>query len=486
MAINIKENIVMAQGLFILWNKIKYKSLFVPTVLLCSLVWCTLAQGQNLGTHAGEEELNPSELPTDRKQVKTSPGFTWNPLSQANGQKEGADKGWESDQQSTTGMGTSLVPVIQDPILKPTVPCDIPHGVDILHIPVSSWTDSDWFTKKKQEILHTVEDKAQDAFHFITGTVNQWINGEKMTPAKKDEEDTFLPVVSEIVEKRAYAHFVLAQIIQQNPQSAVFHEWTTQLMDNRRLDYFKYTFEIADGVKEPEQIKENPTMKSLFQVVNSQFSDGFPPSFHALTKGQKETLSILGGVWTLFFLYELPVIFPALSERDYQTIFFDIADMHHMDLERCGYNNMTIICSNIINIVHNNFQLRAFKASTLARRVRNFRSLFPSPLAELNQRVGPAEPISRVLPLEQGNDATLEGFLATPTRVGDETNTFQAHQKPSVILAYADYSESFEPDDKINSLNKEPFKVLSSYWSSSDHFYSLPKECLFPPTKLEP
>ncbi len=406
-----------------------------------------------------------SELPQDRQSVPTTPAFKWEvvvPKEKPHqpGEKP-APESKEPPNQQRDPAETTSPPTPQPPEGMASVDhCDVPAGVDILHIPVQSWTDSDWFTKTRQELLNKVEDKALDAFDFIQGKVTQLINGEKQAEWE-GEDDISSSVVSEIVEKRAYAQFMLVQIIRQNPQSAVFHEWTTQLYDNRRLYYFKYAIEVADGVRQPEQVKDNSTMEHLFQLVNSQFPSGLPDSYDSLTKGQKETLSIVGGVYTLFFLYDLPVIFPALTDQDYQTI-FDKAGIHKLEFERCGYNSIAPVCSDVVSAVHKNFQLSNLKAIGFFRKVQSFLALFSSRFDELPTSM------AQELPKSYGED------------------DFPADQKPHVILAYDNYSRSSDPGHDETADKGEAFNILSSYWTPSDHFYSLPEECLSLPGKMEP
>ena len=116
----------------------------------------------------------------------------------------------------------------------------------------------------------------------------------------------------DVVEKTAYSQFRLAQLIQKNPNSFVFHEFATQIYDSRDIDY------PPIQIQHPHQLLywKNPGPEHLFQLVNHQFPDGLPESYNDLTGEQKYTLYIVGGTHTLFFLGELPTIYPSISEED--------------------------------------------------------------------------------------------------------------------------------------------------------------------------
>ena len=418
---------------------------------------------------------DPTEpLPADRK--KDVPAFEWVRGPDPDLEPE-LDTGKNSDTDIPSLKGTATGPLGSVSLSGLPSACEIPEGVNVLHVPVQSWTENAEFMKKKQKFLKKMKDNTQSTVDFFRQGANRLLDhfvkkdeepatesastgAQNVAQLQESEETVFLPKVSEIVEKRAYAHFRLMEIITANPQAVVFHEFTTQVVDSRMLGDLDYASSVESGIERPEQLPdiESRTQEHLFQLVNSQFVNGIPQTFNELNKEQKETLAIVGGVHTLFFLYELPVIFPALPYVEYIYLLKHL-DLSKRELELCQVLNVAHICQPLSDSIHRKPFIRAFKARALAKPVKGFLTYFPMFFSE---------------------------EFSSPV-------DFEFSINPSIILAYGGEIESdslFEDsgvkqgdDDKPSqieqALNNIPNKDLKSYFVSPDNFYRWPVPCLY-------
>ena len=128
----------------------------------------------------------------------------------------------------------------------------------------------------------------------------------------------------------------------------------TQIYDSRYLHNSAYW--NNDIIKNPDQL---PNMDSrrpghLFHLARAQFPNGLPENYADLNGDQKYTLAITGGVHTLFFLNQLPVIFPSIFYTDFQKI--NTYPHNHCD----NYYGLLDICSS------SNYMLTIFRVEKLA------------------------------------------------------------------------------------------------------------------------
>lgn len=264
--------------------------------------------------------------------------------------------------------------------------CAIPKNTDVIHLPVQIWDDSSERKKIVQETFNTVTKGADDAIQFADDAIRfvekQW---KSIINIESNSDDDYTQEFNEkkqpsIVEEVAYPQFVLARLIQNIPNSFVFHEFLTEIYDARYLDTLK-SWETV--IQHPEQLpkSENRKPEHLFQLVKRQFKNGLPEQYIDLNDDQKYTLAITGGVHTLFFLGELPVIFPSISGVDFQKVHFP----YHNNCEE--YYDTLNICD------YPNSALRIFREEKLASIVNNFLETFSSkhdkkPVAILVYREG--------------------------------------------------------------------------------------------------
>ncbi len=230
---------------------------------------------------------------------------------------------------------------IIDKQLAPLNSCSIPDRTDIVHFPIQKQNTISETLKIFQETLLFLKEK--------------WDN-----IAQYNHDENTQTSISDVVEKTAYSQFKLAKLIQNNPNSFVFHEFVTEIYDSRDIDYS--SIQNNDSVQNPDQLsdQENPEPEHLFQLVNHQFPKGLPEKYNSLTRDQRYTLYIVGGTHTLFFLGELPVIYPSISEED--------EDYKKIKEAYC-YNDY-----NIFNICHSPNGLE----KKLAVAVNSFLNAFPS------------------------------------------------------------------------------------------------------------
>ena len=246
-----------------------------------------------------------------------------------------------------------------------TKPCDIPPNTDIVHFPIDSWDAGLETIKKVQETVDVVKTGVKDTIKFLENTWDAVIEPSETDNNIKPQENNENQQSSIVVEKAAYSQFALAQLIRQNPNSFIFHEFATHIYDARYLDTMINTAPIED----PDQLPgmEKRTLEHLFNLVNTQFPKGLPAQYTDLDKSQKYTLAIVGGVHTLFFLNELPIIFPTISEMDYQRIF-----------EKYSFTHCSII-HGILNIcTSSDYTEQVLRATKLASIVNNFLRAFPN------------------------------------------------------------------------------------------------------------
>lgn len=211
-----------------------------------------------------------------------------------------------------------------------TNPCIIPQGTDIVHFPIQSWYTT-----------------PTDLAEFITS----------VTDFFDPEED------SEEFEKTSYSQFTLAEFIQKNPNSFVFHELATRIYDTRYIESLKQKDASIQSLDQFIEI-ENPKPEHLFQLVNQQFPEGLPEKYTELDEEQKHTLAIAGGVHTLLFLGELPFIFPSISET-YNNKVNDYSE--HYCKSYYDIFNICVSSSDLFNML---------RADTLAFNVNNFLEAF--------------------------------------------------------------------------------------------------------------
>ncbi len=236
----------------------------------------------------------------------------------------------------------------------PIVSCEIPDDIEIIHFPMKSWERGSELTRTVQETIDTVKKGAGDTIAFFENLVN----GDDDTPETNTNNKS-----PPIVEKIAISQFLLAQLIQKNPQAYVFHEFVGKIQDARELN--DLMIEDLNPIQNPEQLPESRSreMKHLFQVVNQQFPNGIPEQYIKLDNNQKYILAIVGGVHTLFFLNELPVIFPSIPQEDFQRMWndnFSTCQNKLSILNRCPSSNhfvqilraekLSIAVNNLLNL----------------------------------------------------------------------------------------------------------------------------------------
>ena len=373
--------------------------------------------------------------------------------------------------------------------------CDTPAGVNILHVPVSSWTETAESIKFKQEMFNKVKKNTQQAIDVVRSFFPTEDNNNT-NPADTTEDNNNKngqSVAVKIVEKRAYAHFQLIKIIKAHPQAMVFHEFTSQIEDSRMVNQFKFrALNLGSAslstVEKPDQLPEMEyrNQEHLFQLVNSQFPDKvIPPSFHELSKEQKETLAIVGGAHILFFLSQLPVIFPALPYLQYGDLLQKL-NFSEKDIQMCEPLNVAQVCPPLSEEIPTESFVRSFKARVLANTVKTFVQNFD---------LGFSETIEEQLSRQYG---TSVAETMKPAFSEESLSQIVVQKNPAVIMVYGGEIESdslFEdsgyehgdyyaqgdydnPTQLEQALNNTSNKDLKSYFLPEDNFYRLPLSCL--------
>lgn len=254
-------------------------------------------------------------------------------------------------------LNTQLTTNAGDPLSS----CLIPQDTEIVHFPIKSWDTHADFLKRLQKTITTVKQKADDTIEFIERT---WENITKKDDIRLNKGVRKPNNHIDIVEETAYPQFILAKLIKDNPNSLIFHEFVTQMYDSRYLN--KLAPWDADTIITPDQLPniENRRPEHLFYLVKAQFPDGLPEKYIYLDEDQKYTLAIIGGVHSLFFMDQLPVIFPSISNKDLQKI-------NTYPHNYCkNYYNLFTICSATNHI------LEIFRAEKLASIVNHALSTF--------------------------------------------------------------------------------------------------------------
>lgn len=213
-----------------------------------------------------------------------------------------------------------------------TDPCAIPQDTDIVHFPVQSYT---------------VPNSVDEVITAVTGLFDSGEDSEEFTT----------------IEKTSYSQFILAKFIQKNPNSFVFHELAIRIYDTRYIEFLKQKGTSIQNLNQLIEM-ENHKPEHLFQLVNQQFPEGLPEKYNELSENQKHTLAIVGGTHTLFFLGELPSIFPSIS-KVYNTKVNDYSE-HYCE----SYYDIFNIC------VSSNDLFNMLRADTLAFNVNNFLEAF--------------------------------------------------------------------------------------------------------------
>ena len=230
--------------------------------------------------------------------------------------------------------------------------CTIPPDVNVVHIPTKNWYTGANTLKTAQEILDTVVTGASDTIRFF----ERQFNRDPVEGSTFDEEKT----PSSILEEVAYSQFILAKIIQANPNSFVFHEFSTQIYDFRYLNTLEKqeaSHSIESDVK-PTSDEDTNNPEYLFQLVKQHFPNGIPNKYTSLNEAQKYTLAMVGGAHSLLFTGQLPIIFPSISNRDYEKVY----------LSDCKSNyNIFRIC-----LLESTHALKVYRAEKLAQAVNHF------------------------------------------------------------------------------------------------------------------
>ena len=246
-----------------------------------------------------------------------------------------------------------------------TDPCAIPQNTDIIHFPIESWDSFSELAKTAEETFYTVAEGLNNFVKFFEKHLdiesgNSDNNTEQSTESK-------LP---DVLEKAAYLQFALARLIQQKPNSLIFHEFTTQIYDTRYLNNLVPW--VTNTISQPEHLPDlkNRRPEHLYYLVREQFPHGLPIQYKYLDKDQKYTLAITGGVHTLFFMDQLPFIFPSISNADYQRL--NINEEESFNYCDSYYSGLFKICTSSY------YMLQVFRAEKLASIVNNLLNISSS------------------------------------------------------------------------------------------------------------
>lgn len=242
------------------------------------------------------------------------------------------------------------------------VSCEIPAYTEIVHFPMKSWEKGSEFTKTVQDTIDTVKQGAGDTIAFFENLVNRETEDNNSETGTDNKSPS-------IVEKVAISQFLLTQLIQKNPQAYIFHEFVGEIQDTRELSNFM--IEDSNIIQNPDQLPEqrNRVMKHLFQLVNQQFPNGIPDQYIELDNNQKYTLAIVGGVHTLFFLSELPVILPSIPQEDFQRMWddnFSVCQKKLSIINRCPSSNhfiQILRAEKLLNAVNSFLNISPHKAN---------------------------------------------------------------------------------------------------------------------------
>ncbi len=242
-------------------------------------------------------------------------------------------------------------------------------NTDIIHFPMERWTPGKNKLKILQSGYSAVKEHADSAIQFIR---QQFTDNEDdpTDDAPTTETEQALPIVEEV----ARSQFALAKLISYYPRPFVFHEFLTNIHDRRELKYFLENQENQGFVyTHPDHLPnmENRNLSHLFQLTTAQFPNGIPEKYTDLTKDQKHTLAIIGGTHILFFLDELPVIFPSLSPKQYQKMFprYKLKMSFYYETLFCDYYASS--CSST-----DEYLVRVLKTEYMAKTVNSFLTTF--------------------------------------------------------------------------------------------------------------
>ena len=227
----------------------------------------------------------------------------------------------EIAEKTTMKNGANLVdlseppPPVQDEDEEVFNPCNVPTETEVLHMSVKSW---DFYSKTKQRIQETretiekgVDEVIDEVSEFIGQVFN---NSEERSSDDNNEEES--ETKYSVIDKIAYSHFKLAELIKSFPNSFVFHEFSTQIYDTRIVN----SVVKSDISITPQQLEdiENPGLEHIVQLVQQQFPLGFPEKYENMNTDQRHTLVLAGAAHTLLFLNEIPLIFPSITFSDYK------------------------------------------------------------------------------------------------------------------------------------------------------------------------
>ena len=242
----------------------------------------------------------------------------------------------------------------------------------IIHFPYERWTDFNSQMKIAQEALNTVEGRFEEVHGFFADRI---FGAENSNKSNEEQEEA----LSEIVEERAKRAFALIELIRKYPRAVVFHEFVTRIQNERVLPLLVSktgTFQYTHIEDLPDV--EHRSLNHLFQVSWARFPMGVPKKYADLDREQKHTLAVIGGAHILFFLGELPVIFPALSRADYQRVL----DTSYLSLDyaledKHKFYHETLFCHNDEICAVTNDGVRLLKTEYLSKTVNHFLNAFP-------------------------------------------------------------------------------------------------------------
>jgi len=249
--------------------------------------------------------------------------------------------------------------------------CSLPADKNIIHFPMRSWTKGADTIKSIEDTVEMVKRKTDGVFNFLEGQLNRLLrddNSERTT----DEDTLFDDSQNSYLDQIAYSQFKLAQLIQENPDALIFYEFSTHIQDQADLnDLADKSNKLNDtdiiAIDRLSDIYTNK-MEHLLALVHDQFSNGVPKKYTDMSKEQKHILAVAGAVYTLWFLGELPVIFPSISQLDYENVLKGFP---------------TGVCDGVLNILNvcsaskDNYFLQVFRAEKLSDIVSTFTDLVP-------------------------------------------------------------------------------------------------------------
>ncbi len=242
----------------------------------------------------------------------------------------------------------------------------------IIHFPYIRWTDFSSKMRIAQETINTVGRQLGEVQDFF----KEEFLGREGDDSAVDQENR----QAGIVEERAMRAFALIKLIRKYPRAVVFHEFVTRIQNERALPP-PVSKEGLWGYSHIEDLPdvEHRNLKHLFYVSRIQFPMGVPKEYADLDKEQKYILAVIGGVHTLFFLGELPIVFPALSRADYQRAL----DISHLDPDYASpeqkhkFYHETLFCDYDEICTVKDDKIRILKTEYLSKAVNNFLNAFP-------------------------------------------------------------------------------------------------------------